>query len=412
MIQQHPCRRRQVTRFGIRGELTAFTLVELLVVIAIVGVLVALTLPAVQMAREAGRRAECMTNQVQLALAVTRYDASKGFLPGWRNRSPRPDDNPPNAPPLNTVSWPIMLLPFIERNDVYTAWATQAEEDLCYGNNGVLDSYKPPGEGAGSTMALQLSGGPHSLPSEDTNNDWAISPARPRISVFICGSSPPKTGIVTPKGDASGHQSLLAYAANCGTGATSNVARYEGVLVDNVALPAGQRNAIDDINSADGAATTLLFAEKCGEDVRLSSPFSDTNQAGQHRWGVRQPATFTWNFSHPSLSATSGTATPSTPGFGIAATSPLAGTKVVNSGTASFTTPAVRLVNAQPSSNHPGGAVVTFCDGHSTFLRDAVRSEVYAQLVSSDNGRISSSATPAANNWRNGYDQVSDDDLK
>ena len=388
------------------------TLVELLVVIAIIGVLVGILLPAVQAAREAGRRAQCSSNQVQLALATARYDAQFGCVPGWRNKSPRPADNPASGPAVNTVSWPIPLLPFLERKDVYTSWATEAEEDLCYGNNGVLDSYKPPGEGASSTMVIQLSGGAWNLPSEDTNQDWAISPARPQISVFLCGSSPPKTGVMTPKGDTTGHQSLLAYAANCGTASTSPLARYEGVMVDNVSLPPGQRNALDDIAAADGAATTLLFAEKCGEDVRLSFPFAATTKAGQHRWGVRQPAVFTWTFSHPSLASASGAATPSTPGFGIAAVSPLPGARVINSGTASFVTPPVPLANAQPSSNHPGGAMVVFCDGHSAFLRDTLRSEVYAQLLSSDNGRISASATPAAHTWRNGYNQVIGGDLE
>lgn len=120
--------------FAPRKAHKGFTLVELLVVIAIIGILVALLLPAVQAAREAARRNQCLNNNKQLVLSLLNYESARMHLP---LASTAPVYHSSDAivgsmgtdPPANArytagqtgdgYSWIVQIMPYIEGNVIY-----------------------------------------------------------------------------------------------------------------------------------------------------------------------------------------------------------------------------------------------------------------------------------------------------
>ena len=94
-----------------------FTLVELLVVIAIIGILIGMLLPAVQQVREAARRASCLNNIRQLALAGIMYhDSQNEFPPSCVGSGPTmPGFGPAQG---GYITWPAYLLPFMEQQNL------------------------------------------------------------------------------------------------------------------------------------------------------------------------------------------------------------------------------------------------------------------------------------------------------
>ena len=87
----------------------AFTLIELLVVIAIIAVLIGLLLPAVQAAREAARRAQCVNNLKQIGLGMHGYHDVHNVLP-------------PGARSCCYGTWFQFVLPYMEQGALYQSW--------------------------------------------------------------------------------------------------------------------------------------------------------------------------------------------------------------------------------------------------------------------------------------------------
>jgi prepilin-type N-terminal cleavage/methylation domain-containing protein/prepilin-type processing-associated H-X9-DG protein len=294
---------------------TGFTVVELLVVISIIAVLMGLLLPAVQSARESGRRTQCTNNLYQMALAANQFDQARGYAPGWRNPSPNPADTTGTGQStqyLRPSTWTVPLLNYMERKDVFNSWS-----------GGVGPLY---------------------------------------IQTFVCPSSPPP----------STKDSFLSYAGNAGSAAqlSPNQNPADGVMLDVVPRWNNLQSRLvrisqsfDGISEADGTATTMLLLEKCGPAV----------PEGTLRWdgsmnNLTAQSAINQDFSWPTAAIVGMLENPGSL------------SKVVNS-------PVWAPAGAQslPSSNHPGGAVVAFCDGHTGFLKDTITPQVYAQLMTSNN---------------------------
>jgi prepilin-type N-terminal cleavage/methylation domain-containing protein len=226
-----------------RTRRTAFTLVELLVVIAIIGVLAALLLPAVQMAREVARRMSCSNNLANLGKAVVMYNTDKQFLPPSRSFPTGVSVASWNTP-ANYIGWPQHLLPYLEQR--------------------VLEDQFRNAIQTGSTVPA------------------ARDAIRVKVGVFQCGSD--TTDRATLFAD-----EKLSYAANVGR--EDNIPSVAQPLFDYSAngcldnrikgtapvIPRVNKTRLDDISGRDGTTNTILFAENVDCITWLDCPEEQYN---------------------------------------------------------------------------------------------------------------------------------------
>lgn len=187
------------------------------------------------------------------------------------------------------------------------------------------------------------------------------------VQVFVCPSNPP-SGNVVP----------LAYAGSCGS--PSNAARFDGVMKDTTIVTGSTsgRISLGDVSAADGTSLTLLLAEK--------SASGNATGFVQGIWRTHSAAGGGFTFAN-------GNADPYVPGVGLPGN---VASKVINPAGLGNANADVGQINT-PSSSHPMGAVVAFCDGRVSYLKETLRPEVYAQLMSWDHD---DAIVPAASTYK------------
>jgi prepilin-type N-terminal cleavage/methylation domain-containing protein len=341
------------------------TIIELLVSISIMAVLMSLILPAVQNAREAARRTECLNNARNLSLALLNATEQKKRFPAaayWGG----PDKNRP-GPHHN---WVVEILSWIDRRDLADRWdhdqllTHSANQAIAETHVRVLACPSDISTDGRGDLSYAVNGGIGESTLLGGVQDCIVDPFS--LVLDLNGNGQVCVGSDTPDGSPSDrelfHRLGLFFNENWGF---ETSAGYRGT-----------RRFHRPATVTDGLSNTLLLAENVRTGFAPNVPLSN--------WGscnTRQTKVY---FSHR-----------------------ICGNNVCAAGNVDFSRAnsgehAINAGRSQPegmapwpSSFHPGVVVVGFADGRAQVLSETVSGQVYFQLMTPQGTRLSGSPLDA-----------------
>ncbi len=376
-----------------------FTLIELLVVISIIAVLISLIAPAVQNARRAARRAQCLSNMHNLAIATHNFASTSGALPPLSGTmTVGLAANQPNTVPMGVTqvslvhSWVVPLLPVMDQAALYKSmrqgvWYDQtATYNMVDYHFGKVTTQTTSASGNTDNQKLNI---PVLTCPDDTNNvgrDGGLSYAANAgyMNADLWGKEGTQASItpdVATIRQAVGVHDMYRVDYNLNTTYLTATTPSTG-SVDNgdasIAAATGvfwrtassdPRVTLDSISGGDGVANTIMYAENMGSSD-WTSPSADTSTVAVAvtpgaPFGMA-PTGALWNGSivEPFGDATVGSLT--------------VHSEKINS------TPISQIGLPRPSSQHLGVVNVVLCDGSARSINENISSDVYVRLLTPD----------------------------
>ncbi|APW61699.1 DUF1559 domain-containing protein [Paludisphaera borealis] len=366
---------------------SGFTLIELLVVIAIIAVLIALLLPAVQSAREAARRSQCINNLKQLGLGVHNYHSQQNVFPPLdQNYSAAAiaSNRFPNDP--WPIDWMASILPQIEQQPLYNSINFMLM-------SGAWGEGTPP-----NTTAIRSRVSTVMCPSENTKvptiaQGW-------KNYVANVGGPPVTSGwtglLVVMRSDPNNYPGFSSCQtnSNCGsfgvesvTDGTSNTALFSetllgtGPAMNSVTIATAQRkstyqfpsglNIPMDVGAAQPQAAQN-FVATCKGLPGTTAGYGGLPPASGNAWlAGHAGSTLVWNaYNHwmtPNAIGCYNMNDGNTGGWG-------------------------NVVDAiPPSSNHPGGVNMAMGDGSVRFIKDSINLQAWWGLGTRNGNEVVSS---------------------